>query len=941
VRFSNVNGGIFAGGGGGSSTYLTGATPSPGGNGGGIVFIICDTISGNNRSVKAEGSKPVTALGNAGSGGGGGGGSIALYARSYSSSGSTLSISAKGGNGGDNTGRFGEGGGGGGGLVWLKAGQLPANVTVSISGGLPGSRTGASTAQPGNDGENTNFVPALTGFLYNSIYSSVTGNQIDSICSETRPKRIKGTMPVGGIPPYNFRWEKSYNLTAWTTLYNGPDSVNYTPADNESVTVYFRRTVTDSDLVPLSDVSKPVQIIVHPYIKNNLIGYDDVICYGQNPSELVSVATLQDGNGHYSFMWESSTDNSIYTVTATGNQNYLPPALTRTTWYRRVVTSARCIDTSSPVVITVLDTIRNNSILTPPQEICEGMLFTDLQGTTSPVLSGGDNTYRFRWENSINGTIWNPAPGTNNQSAYNPYENEPAFTGNELFRRVVLSGSDDVCTNISKPVQLIKYPAVTNNIISGNQTICQGETPLMITGTVPLNGKGEGSYTFTWQDSTGSRSWTDIPGFINVTSKDFNPPPLSDTTGFRRIVYSSACISISKPVIINVHGLITGNDISLLTPGLTDTTLCYGGIPNRIAGSVPQGGTGIPGDYAYQWFSSGDNVNWTEITVSGTSRDYRPGALTETTFFRRRVISGECISESSPVKITILPAITGNTVSGTTTVCINTAPDPLVQASGTSLSGGAGSGSYTFLWEESTDGVTWSPASGVNNASTGIYQPPTLSVPMKYRRTVFSGANNCCSSVSNTVEISIDVLPEGAYAYAGPDTTINTFDYTVQMVADPVFQGATGRWTLIEGSGSFSNENSNTTRITGLSKGINKFMWTVTSGACKLEDMVEVWVYDMFIPEGFSPNDDSYNNRFIIKGLDLQNQDAELKIMNGAGTIVYSTSNLNNNTWEDWDGKNDKGIDLPEGTYYYLLRLVSKGSSQVFKKSGFIVLKRF
>ena len=942
IKFSNVNGGIFAGGGGGSSTYLTGATPSPGGNGGGIIFIICDTIKGNNRSVTAEGSKPVQALGNAGSGGGGGGGSIALYTRSYFGSGSSLTVSAKGGNGGDNAGTFGEGGGGGGGLVWLKAGQLPPNVTVNIAGGLPGARTGASTAQSGNAGESTNFVPVLTGFLYNSIHSSVTGNQTDSICSGNHPQRINGTMPVGGIPPYNYRWEKSYNLVNWTTLYNGPDSVNYTPAETESATVFFRRTVTDSDAVPLTDVSKPVQIIVHPYIKNNIIGYNEIICYGQNASELISIATLQDGNGHYSFTWEKSPDNSSYTVTATGTENYLPPPeLTRTTWYRRVVNSARCVDISSPVVITVLDTIRNNNILAPSQEICDGMLFSNLSGTVTPVLAGGDNTFRFRWENSTDGLAWNSAPGINNLSDYNPYENEPLFTGNEFFRRVVLSGSGDVCANISKPVHLTKYPVITNNTISGGQTICQGETPLQITGSVPLNGKGAGSYTYTWQDSTRNHTWTDIPGHINISAKDFNPPPLFDTTGFRRIVYSSACTDISEPVIINVHASVTGNSISLLTPGLADTTLCYGGIPHRITGSIPGGGTGIPGDFAYQWYSSPDNINWTVIEVSGTSRDYQPGALTSTTFFRRKVISGECSSESSPVRISILPVITGNAISGTQAVCINTSPDPLIQAAGTSLSGGAGSGSYTFLWEESTDGVNWSPAPGINNASNGNYQPPALSVPMKYRRIVYSGANNCCSSISNVVEISIDILPEGASINAGPDTTINTFDYMIQMVADPVFQGATGKWTLIEGSGSFSNENSNTTRITGLSKGINRFLWTVTSGACKLEDMVEVRVYDMFIPEGFSPNDDSYNNRFIIKGLDLQNQTAELKIINGAGTIVYSTSNLNNNDWEDWDGKNNRGIDLPEGTYYYLLRIESKGNSQVFKKSGFVVLKRF
>ncbi len=163
------------------------------------------------------------------------------------------------------------------------------------------------------------------------------------------------------------------------------------------------------------------------------------------------------------------------------------------------------------------------------------------------------------------------------------------------------------------------------------------------------------------------------------------------------------------------------------------------------------------------------------------------------------------------------------------------------------------------------------------------------------------------------------------------------------MVADPAIPGGTGKWTVIEGSGSFENDSDNDTRVSGLSKGLNRYLWTVTRGACKMKDQVDVTIYDLVIPEGFSPNDDpsGYNNTFIVKGLDLPNQTAELTIINGAGTEVFSTSNRNGNEWKEWDGKNSKGIDLPEGTYYYLLKLTSKGNGKVFKKSGFIVLKRY
>jgi gliding motility-associated-like protein len=97
-----------------------------------------------------------------------------------------------------------------------------------------------------------------------------------------------------------------------------------------------------------------------------------------------------------------------------------------------------------------------------------------------------------------------------------------------------------------------------------------------------------------------------------------------------------------------------------------------------------------------------------------------------------------------------------------------------------------------------------------------------------------------------------------------------------------------------------------------------------------------------FVPEGFSPNGDGVNDTFIIEGLDQDDYFIELNIVNGAGTDVFSTSNKSE--WEDWNGKNSKGLDLPEGTYYYLLKLTPKNpldGTTTQKKKGFIVLKRY
>lgn len=932
-----IQNGIFAGGGGGASTQAAGSTASAGGNGGGIVIIIADTIVGNNHKIVSDGIQAANAISDAGAGGGGAGGSVAVSFQGFSGQ---LQISSKGGSGGSNSSGFGSGGSGGGGLIWVSSSSIPAAITAAnVSYGEPGPAIPAE----GIGELKFSFVPRLNGFLFNSIRSVATGNQIDSVCSNRYFGQITGTQPVGGTPPYTFQWQSSTTsaTTGFTTAAGTNNQQHYTPPAMLSQTTWFRRVVTDNGAA-VTDISMPVAVVVHPDIKNNVIGDAAVLCYGQNPSSIHSLQALLDGNGKYTFKWESSSDNMQYNELATVTENYLPPPSIRaTTWFRRTVTSGSCISTSTPVMLTVLDTIRNNTILTPAQEVCAGMTFANLSGSAPPTLSGGDNTFRFRWESSTNGITWVTAPGTNNAGNYNPDESTGSFPGNEYYRRVVLSGTGNVCINTSRPVLLTMYPAITNNSITpGSQTICSGSVPAELAGSSPLNGKGAGTYTYTWQDSTATHGWTDIPGFINGTSRNFTPAALTDTTGYRRKVFSSVCSNTSSLVVVNVHKPVVNNIISFRS-GPVDSTICSGATPGKITGSVPAGGLNVAGSFTYQWSSSPDNSAWTLLSGAATGREYQPGALSSTVFYRRRASSGACSSESPVVRLQVLPLITNNTIAADQLVCINNAPAPLAQAAGVTLSGGAGAGSFSYLWEESIDGNTWIPATGLNNSGTGDYHPPSVTGPRKYRRFVTSGLAGCCSSMSNVISITMDLLPPGAAINAGRDTSINSLDNIFTLSADPPFPGATGKWTVIEGTGTFSDDSRNSATVSGLSDGLNKFLWRVTHGACYLEDFVDVLVYDLSVPEGFSPNDDEYNNTFEISGLDLENQIAELTIINGAGTEVFSTSNRNGSEWKQWDGKNSRGINLPEGTYYYLLKIVSVRNSQVFRKSGFIILKRY
>jgi CHU_C Type IX secretion signal domain len=922
---------IYMGGGGGASTASPGGSSSNGGNGGGIVIIVADGIVGNGGNILSDGGSGGSAVGVGGSGGGGAGGSISLSLNSYGST--SLKFSLLGGNGGDDFGGYGEGGGGGGGLLYVST-NTTGNVTNNLSGGT------SSVSSGGTGEKRLGFKAILNGFLFNTISSSVTDNQVDSVCSNMSLKKIIGTKPVGGTGPYTYLWEKSYDQVTWIPLTNDTDPTNYTPTLIETTTVWFRRTITDSSVPTiLVDVSKPVRIIVHPFIKNNIVGTSDTICFAQDPPAFTSKAILLDGNGKYSFNWKISLNNSLFTIPVNSHnaEGYTPPpALLVTSWYKRFVTSGRCIDSTATVKITVLDTIRNNRVLNSPPDICYGMTFNNLSATTSattPALAGGDNAYIFKWESNINGGGWGTAPGVSNVAGYNPIELAQRVPSNQyIFRRVVYSGIHNVCSSTSNAVLLKDFPQITNNTVAPVPVICSGIAPGKLIGSkTPTLSGGNTIYTYSWQDSTITHTWANIAG---ETNPDYQPPILTETTRYRRIVNSSACADVSKSIGIVVHQPILNNNISVSGGGVAET-ICNNQQPGILQGTLPSGGTG---SYTFQWKFSLDNSVFTAIPIAGNGTNYSPPQLTNTTYYKREVTSGACVASNNLITETVLPLITNNTISGNPKVCFSRVPDIIT---GATLSGG--SGIYKYFWWQSTDGgVNWVAASGTNNSPT--YQPPALTVGIKYQRTVTSGLNDCCTSTSNVFDIGIDPLPLSA-VYAGPDTTIFSFEKIYHMKAAVPVTGETGEWTTIIGGGKADN-NLNNTVVRNLSVGKNSFLWTLTKGNCALDTSVVITLIEDFIPQGFSPNGDAWNNTFVIEGLNLTDQFVDLSIINGAGTEVFSASNHNGQTltdsWTDWDGRNSKGLDLPEGTYYYMLKITPKTSGKALPpKSGFIVLKRY
>ena len=96
-----------------------------------------------------------------------------------------------------------------------------------------------------------------------------------------------------------------------------------------------------------------------------------------------------------------------------------------------------------------------------------------------------------------------------------------------------------------------------------------------------------------------------------------------------------------------------------------------------------------------------------------------------------------------------------------------------------------------------------------------------------------------------------------------------------------------------------------------------------------LQSRTEDNTSEIDIPNAITPNGDGLNDAFVIDELLLNPQDypnARLIVFNRWGDVLISAQPYNN----DWEGTNDSGEDLPEGTYYYVLEL-DIGSGEIFK----------
>jgi gliding motility-associated-like protein len=177
--------------------------------------------------------------------------------------------------------------------------------------------------------------------------------------------------------------------------------------------------------------------------------------------------------------------------------------------------------------------------------------------------------------------------------------------------------------------------------------------------------------------------------------------------------------------------------------------------------------------------------------------------------------------------------------------------------------------------------------------------------------------------------VRVEVYPEPE-AHAGPDQILK-YKFDSQLDANYPDEYSTGKWSIISGSGTFSDDTEAKTYIENLAVGRNILMWRMDNKVCPpAEDYIVIMVNDLVIPTLIIPDMDGRNDYFILEGIESLGK-TEIVIFDRRGMLVYKNDNYDNS----WYGLDNKGHPLPGDTYFYVFR-----SETGFSNSGFIVVKR-
>lgn len=354
--------------------------------------------------------------------------------------------------------------------------------------------------------------------------------------------------------------------------------------------------------------------------------------------------------------------------------------------------------------------------------------------------------------------------------------------------------------------------------------------------------------------------------------------------------------------------------------------------------------------HVYQWQESTDNVSWTDIPGE-TNQSLTTPDLTITTYYRVKVAEDavnlanpQCSSLSEVFEIQIIPQPLAPISDGNIINCDGesesisvTVPNNIIVNWYDAPNGGNLLLADSFTYETNIDGTYYAEA--VSNIGDCVSMSRTaVSVTFLPSPQVEDESLFICEGETKTLHAN---APNNTYLWSTGDTSSQTTvdapgiytvivtngsgcsvtkTITLTQIDTPVIASIISEGTNIiittENSGEFEYSlNGTSFQLSNIFFGVEGGLYTVyvrERNGCGIKTQEH---FHFVIPKFFTPNGDTKNDFFILKGIELYNQ-SEVYIFDRYGKLLVSSKNQP----FYWDGTFNNNI-LPSSDFWYVINI--------------------
>lgn len=760
---------------------------------------------------------------------------------------------------------------------------------------------------------------------------TVQGSQIDVSCFGNSDGSIYLTV-TGGTPGFTYNWSNGATTQNLTNIAAGDYLVTVT--DAAGCTELDTFTVNEPDTLTAS------------------IAGTNVDCFGASTG--AATLTVVGGTAPYTYLWSNfATTQSLtnvpagsYTVVVTDNNGCVATDTVTITQNDPIevtgtVTDVTCFgDTDGAIDISVTGGVGPFSFAWSPgaatSEDTTGLLagtyevtvtddlgctasatFTvnqpdslDISGTTTPVTCNGD----------ADGAIDITVTGGTMPYGYlwNTGDTTADISGLVGGTYTVTVTDDNGCSKIDSFT--VAEPDTFATTVTGNSITCfgfaNGSASVTVTGGNPPYTYFWSNFRFTQNVYNLDEGWyfvliTDAKGCSTVDSILISEPNPLAIDGF---IKESGCVGENKGIVdITVTGGTppytynwstgdTTEDIDSLDAGIyTVTVTDANGCVETFTGEVVSFPKPVA-DFTSNLACLGQPtqfVNNSTIT-NGTLTyewDFGDGTGIDTTENPEHVFT-----TAGSINVTLY-AISDKGCRDTLiqTIFVNNVPDASIYANGDTIDICAADSVNLSVTSGNNLMYMWS--TGDTSSAITVFQSGV------YYVTVIN-AVGCSSSDS----IDVGVYASSSVVLTPGDTTISKgFGLQLEVTGGIEFE-----WSPTEGLSDATIANPIATPLENTTYTVTV---TVSEGCFAVRDITINVVEDFLVipPNVFSPNGDGIHDTWVIENI-LTYPICEVFIFNRWGSEVYYTTDYQN----DWRGTSDGGDDLPDGTYYYILKCADK-----------------